>query len=59
MVRHGDDLEAERQHVVPQPRLDDALGVDVVVLAVRQTAIEEAGDGAEGLQIGRDCQVVE
>ena len=59
MLRDGDDLETQRQHVRRQPRLDHRFRVDVLFAKMLQTALEEAADGAEGLKIIRHAGVVE
>jgi hypothetical protein len=55
----GNDLETQRQHVRRQTRLDDGFRVDVLFAKIRQTTIEEAADGAEGLKVIRHAGVVE
>jgi hypothetical protein len=50
MMRHRHDLETEGQHVRKQPRLDDLVGIDVLLLAMGKALGEEAVDGAERLQ---------
>src|SRR5581483_5034145 len=52
-------LEAERQHVGSEARLDDLVEVDMVGGEVREPLLEEADDGPQGLQVVRDAQVIE
>lgn len=49
VVHDRQHLETEGQHFGMQPRLHDLLRVDIVVDAVRQTAIEHDAYGAHGL----------
>jgi hypothetical protein len=39
MLDNGNDLEAERQHVRRQPRLDDRFRVDIVLFKMAQRAV--------------------
>jgi hypothetical protein len=50
MVRDRDDLEPEIEHVGAHARLHDLLRIDVVVLAVGEPALEEAGHAAQRLK---------
>jgi len=45
VLRDGNDLEAERQHVRRQPRLDDRFRIDVVLAEMREAAVEKTADG--------------
>ena len=57
MMRQRDDLEAEGQHVGNEPGLDDLVGVDVLLLAMRKALGEKAVDRAERLQERSNGQI--
>ena len=59
MLGNRDDLETQRQHVRRQPCLDQGFRIDILFAEMNQTALKEAADGAEGLQIVRHAGVVE
>src|SRR5260221_9784926 len=58
-MRHGDDLEAERQHVWRKLGLDDLVGVDALFLAMGGALAQYALHGAQCLQVARHGQVIE
>jgi hypothetical protein len=58
MMRDRDNLEAERQHIREKSGLDDLLRIDALLLAVAETAVEEAGDGTESLEVVRNARIV-
>ena len=59
MVRQGFDLEMEGRHVVEQAGVHEVVRVGGGLGAVPDRAVEEARDGAHGLQEGRHAEVVE
>ena len=59
MLGDRDDLEAQRQHVRRDACLDHGFRIDVLFAEINEAALEEAADGAEGLQIVRHAGVVE
>jgi hypothetical protein len=59
MVRQGFDLEMEGRYVVEEAGVDKVVWVGAGLGAVPGSAVEEARDGAHGLQEGRHAEVVE
>ncbi len=59
MLRDGDDLETQRQHVRRQPRFDQGFRIGILFAEMNKAAFEEAADGAKDLQIVRHGGVVE
>jgi hypothetical protein len=59
MVRYAFDLEVERRHVVEEARVHEVVGVSTRLRAMPGRTIEEARDGAHGLQEGRHAEVLE
>jgi hypothetical protein len=59
VVPDGLDLEVERRHVCEQAGLHEVVGVGARLRAMRGRAVEEACHGGDGLQEGRDAEVVE
>ena len=59
MVGQGFDLEMKGRHVVEEAGVDKVVRVGAGLGAVLGSAVEEAGDGADGLQEGRHAEVVE
>ena len=58
MVRRRQDLEAERQHVLEQPGLDDVVRIDVLFLEVREALAQEAFYATQCLQVVGHAQIV-
>src|ERR1700761_8914301 len=51
MMRHRDDLEAQRQHVRSKPRLDHGGGIDALFLEMLEALVQVSADGAKDLEI--------
>jgi hypothetical protein len=59
MVPRGLDLEMEGGHVGVKARGHEGVGIDARLREMRRRAVEDAVEGAQGLQEGRHAELIE